>query len=103
MSCKDSKGNDKGTLHLLKEWLQLIKPEIEEEIHLPLKDVRDLRQIPAHKIEKNKYDIGLFNNQHDLTVKVFNSLNLLRRLMQTLPKAKNIDIRYKETKNYIVP
>ena len=65
---------------------------------MPLKDVRDLRQIPAHEIEENKYDIGLFNNQHDLTVKVFNSLNLLRRLMQTLPKAKNIDIRYKETK-----
>jgi len=99
----DSNGKIKGSLLCLKEFLQRIKPDMEDEITSPLREVRKLRQIPAHKIEDNNYDIRYLNQQHELTAKVFHSLNTFRRILQTHPKAQNVDIVYKQTECYIVP
>ena len=99
----DDKGRKKGTLHCLKEFLQKVNPGVEDDITASLRAVRAYRQAPAHKIEEDSYDIMYFNKQHDITVQVFNSLNLLRKLMQTHPKVENLGIRYKQTENYIIP
>lgn len=99
----DENGKIKGTLVCLKEFLQKVNPNIENEITSPLRKVRKLRQNPAHKIEDNSYGIHFLNQQHELTVIVFNSINMLRRLFQTHPNAKGIEIKYANAENYIIP
>ena len=99
----DKEGKIKGTLVCLKEFLQKVNPNIENEITSPLKTVRKLRQSPAHKIKENSYDIHFLNQQHEFTVKVFISVNMLRRLFQTHPKAKDIEVKYANAENYIIP
>lgn len=71
----DDKGKTKGNLCCLKEWLHIVNSDIEDEITSPLRDLRKLRQNPAHKIEKNRYDIEFLNEQHDLTVRIFDAIN----------------------------
>lgn len=99
----DDKGRGKGTLLCLKELLQKVNPSVENDVTSPLRAVRKYRQAPAHKIEENSYDIKYLDKQHDITEQVFNSLNLLRKLMQTHPKADGLGIRYKQTEKYIIP
>lgn len=99
----DNEGNLKGSLLCLKEFLQKVNPKIEEEITSPLRKVRKLRQNPAHKIELNSYNIEYLNQQQELITIVFNSLNLLRKLIQTNPKVKCVDIKYPNTESYIIP
>lgn len=50
----DDKGKTKGNLCCLKEWLHIVNSDIEDEITSPLRDLRKLRQNPAHKIEKKQ-------------------------------------------------
>lgn len=99
----DDKGNLKKSLICLSEFLQKVTPNVKDEIMIPLKGVRKLRQNPAHKIEKNSYNIDYLNQQHELTAKVFNSLLLLREVFQTHPWAKDCKIKYHNTEGYIVP
>lgn len=99
---RDENGDIRGSIALLKIFLEKIKPEIKEQIIQPLKKLRKLRQTPAHKVENNKYDIEYFNKQHSLTVEVFESLCLLRKLIHSHPNAKLCEIKYKQTENYIV-
>lgn len=98
----DKEGKIKGTLVCLKEFLQKVSKK-EDEIMSPMREVRKLRQNPAHKIEENSYDIDFLKQQHELTVKVFNSINMLRRLFQTHPKVKDMEVKYANTENYIIP
>jgi hypothetical protein len=100
----DDKGTGvKGTLSCLTELVEKVQPSIVDDILSPLKEVRKLRQKPAHKIENNYYDIAYLDKQHDLSTKVYESLLLLRRLMQTHPEGKNSILEYNRTDNYIVP
>ena len=99
----DEDGKIKGSLVCLKEFLQKVNPNIENEITSPLRKVRRLRQNPAHKIEDNSYGIHFLNQQHELTESVFNSINMLRRLFQTHPKAKGIEVKYANPEGYIIP
>lgn len=99
----DDEGNLKGSLLCLKDFLQKVNPKIEEEIMSPLRKVRKLRQNPAHKIEINSYNIDYLNQQQDLIIMVFNSLNLLRKLIQTNPKSKDVNIKYPNTECYMIP
>lgn len=93
----DSDGKNKGTLHCLKEWITKVNKDCTEEIHKPLKRVRDERQAPAHKIEANKYDNEFLLKQHHICAEVYASLNLLRRLIQTHPEVHQFSIKYPNT------
>lgn len=99
----DQDGRAKGTLRCLKEFLQKVNPDVEIEITSPLREVRKQRQNPAHKIEVNFYYLEFMNQQHELTVQVFNSLNLLRKLLQTHPKGRGLEIKFNNTEKYIIP
>lgn len=83
----------KGTLQLLKEWLQIIKPERVEEIHGVLNSVRATRSKGgAHNLLKLQYSKDFYTEQFDISGKVFNALNVLRRIIQTHPRAKGVAI-----------
>ena len=84
---------EKGTLQLLKEWLQIIKPEKVKEIHGVLNMVRTIRSKGgAHNLLKLQYSKDYYTEQFDISGKVFNALNVLRRIIQTHPRAKGVVI-----------
>ena len=93
----DDNGKLKGSLVCLKEWLEIVRQDVADEIYSPLHEVRKERQPAAHKVEANKYSNSFLLTQHQLCSKVYNSLNLLRRLIQTHPKVKNYVIMYPNT------
>lgn len=99
----DDEGKIKGTLACLKEFIHKVCPQAEDEIVVPMKMIRKQRQAPAHKIEDNRYDISYLNLQHEITAQAFNSLYSLRRLFQSHPKAKDVELRYKYPEKYIMP
>lgn len=83
----------KGTLQLFKEWLQKIKPECVSEIHGALNKVRAKRSKGgAHNLLKLQYSKDYYTEQFDISGKVFNALNILRRIIQTHPRAKGLSI-----------
>ena len=91
----------KGTLQLLKEWLQIIKPECVKEIHGILNEVRVTRSKGrAHNLLKPQYSKDFYTEQFDISGKVFNALNVLRRIIQTHPRAKGVAIPHDS--NYYV-
>ncbi|MBP5513493.1 MAG: hypothetical protein J6Y04_01760 [Bacteroidaceae bacterium] len=83
----------KGTLLLLKEWLQIVKPECVKEIHGVLNEVRATRSKGrAHNLLRPQYSKDFYTEQFDISGKVFNALNVLRRIIQTHPRAKGAAI-----------
>jgi len=81
----------KGTLQLLKEWLQKVKPECVQEIHGVLNKVRTTRSKGgAHNLLQLQYSKDYYSDQFEISGQVFNALNILRRVIQTHPLAEGI-------------
>ncbi|MCR3758140.1 AAA family ATPase [Clostridium felsineum] len=92
---KDNDGHDKGSLVMLEEWMNKnIKTniEIKEVIIKPLKNIRKIRQVPAHEITNNKYDIGVYKKQNDLIIETYKAIRGIRLLFSNLPQANTIEI-----------
>lgn len=87
----DSKGVDKGTLRLLKEYLKSygLTSEDVSDICKPLRDVRACRQIPAHKITEDEFDTGYWTQQNELIIDVLNAVGLLRKVFEEHPSLKD--------------
>jgi hypothetical protein len=58
----------------------------------PLREVRGLRQQPAHKIVPNEYDRQYAVKQDELVERVYGGLRLLRLVLQNWPAAKTVEI-----------
>lgn len=83
----------KGTLRLLEEWLtKYIRIEAENGpaiIVAPLKEVRKLRQSPAHKFVEDEFSIQYQDKKQKLIADVYRSVSNIRRFFQTHPKASS--------------
>jgi hypothetical protein len=83
----------KGTLRLLEVWLtKYIRIEGENgpaKIVAPLKEVRKLRQSPAHKFVDDEFSIQYQDKKQRLVADVYRSVSNIRRFFQTHPKASN--------------
>lgn len=91
----------KGTLLLFKEWLQKFKPECVLEIHGVLNKVRTTRSKGgAHNLLKLQYSKEYYADQFEMSGKVFNALNVLRRIIQTHPLAEGFTIPH-DSNNYV--
>ena len=98
---KDAIGGDvpeshrKGSITLLNDWLSLRYPasSFEERLAIikPLKEVRSLRQKPAHRIVQDTYDKHFYAHQDELVWKVYEALRNLRCLLATDPSASNYE------------
>jgi hypothetical protein len=98
---KITKGNSevvvvqKGTLRLLEEWLTKyirIKRENGPAIIVaPLKEVRRLRQSPAHKFVDDEFSIRYQGKKQELITEVYRSVSNIRRFFQTHPKAQGYE------------
>lgn len=93
---KDSKGYDKGSLVMFSEWLNInIKTNIniDEVIIKPLRNIRKIRQVPAHELINNKYDIDVYKKQNDLVIETYRAIRGIRLLFSNHPKANKIEIQ----------
>jgi hypothetical protein len=83
----------KGTLRLLEEWLtKYIRIEGEDgpaKVIAPFKDVRKLRQTPAHKFVDDEFSIKYQDKKQQLITEVYRSVSNIRMFFQTHPKAQD--------------
>ena len=86
---------EKGSIFILEEWLSLRYPELSSEERLsiikPLREVRRLRQKPAHRIAKDTYDKQFYARQDELVWKVYEALRDLRCLLATDPSVSSYE------------
>ena len=85
----------KGSISILNDWLSLRFPAstFEERLAIikPLREVRSLRQKPAHRLVKDTYDKQFYAHQDELVWKVYEGLRNLRCLLATDPSASNYE------------
>lgn len=85
----------RGTLAMLDEWLtrwRVTEPGYPASIMDALREVRTLRQQPAHRIVSNEYDKQYAVKQDELVERVYLSLRILRLVLQNLPQAKTVKV-----------
>jgi len=97
VTLKDTKGHEKGTVNLLREYLQspalgVPSPNVLQ-VCEPLRKVRKGRQTPAHKIYANKFDTNYLEQQRKLVKEVLNAIHLLRMVLA----------KYANPKGYVPP
>lgn len=83
----------KGTLRLLEEWL-IKRIQIRAEngpaiIVGPLKEVRKLRQSPAHRFVDDEFSIKYQDMKQKLILDVYIAISNIRMFFQTHPKARS--------------
>lgn len=87
--------NQKGTLRLLEEWLTKyirIKGENGPAIIIaPLKEVRKLRQSPAHSFVNDEFSTKYQDKKENLIKDVYWSISNIRRFFQTHSKASSYE------------
>jgi hypothetical protein len=86
--------SQKGTIQLLKEWLD--KFETDERADLDeavdtFRDVRRLRQRPAHAVDDNRFDLKYYDEQRQLTVRAYQAVRLLRLVLANHPALADYD------------
>lgn len=89
---KDENGNDKGSLLMFDEWLNKnirTSENLSQIIIKPLKNIRKIRQKPAHELTSNKYDIALYKEQHDLMNDTYTAIRAIRLSFNNHPLVRN--------------
>lgn len=80
---------NKGTLQILNEW---IRKSFRTEDWAPwddsvtaLREVRKLRQKPAHALDEDVFDQGYFKKQRELIIRAYSAVRTLRMLLENHP------------------
>jgi hypothetical protein len=88
---------DKGSITLLKEWLNVKvrtpNPKPKDDMIKIFRKVRNMRMKPAHKVEQDKFDQKYFKKQRQLMIEAYSAVRTLRLILANHPR----------TKNYIIP
>ena len=97
----------RGTLSFLEEWVgtKFTWEDVDEAVKMivnPLREVRRLRQNPAHKVEENKYAEEYETEQHRIFCAVYGSVSQLRYTLAKHPSAPQLSIpTYLEKHNIV--
>ncbi len=83
-----------GSIQLLEEWLDSryrtgIGEKVGREIFAPMREIRKLRQKPAHALSGDEFDRSLPSQQDELLGRVCRTLTQLRLALSSHPKARN--------------
>jgi hypothetical protein len=82
----------RGTISLLEEWLntafRIADPGAKDEMLRELREIRKLRQKPAHAVDDDAYDPELFKEQRRVFLNAYDVARTLRLLLSNHPKAK---------------
>lgn len=89
---KDKNGSDKGSLVMFEEWLNKnirTAEDLSQIIIKPLRNIRRIRQKPAHELTSNKYDITLYKEQNDLMHDTYTAIRAIRLFFNNHPLVRN--------------
>ncbi len=92
---KDESGKDKGSLGMLEEWLSKnirTQENLTVLIIKPLRNIRTIRQKPAHELISNQYDVTLYQKQFDLINDTYTAIRAIRLFFANHPLAKDVKI-----------
>lgn len=84
----------KGTIALLEEWAERIllpDPEPRDQMLAAFREVRKLRQRPAHAADDNRFDQRYFAEQHDLVIRAYSAVRALRLILTNYPGLEAYD------------
>ena len=86
----------KGTIALLEEWVRARFRAVDtgplDELFVALREVRRLRQKPAHAVNSNAFDQQYLRRQRELMVQAYTALRTLRLILANHPLAKGVEI-----------
>ncbi|PKM80198.1 MAG: AAA family ATPase, partial [Firmicutes bacterium HGW-Firmicutes-13] len=91
----DESGKDKGSLVMLEEWLSKnirTQENLTDLIIKPLKNIRSIRQKPAHELTSNEYDVTLHKKQFDLMNDTYTAIRAIRLFFANHPLAKDVKV-----------
>lgn len=82
----------KGTIQILESWVNKffkpVDPAPIEHMIATFKEVRKLRQKPAHKVNTDSFDQDIFKKQRTVVVNAYDSVHTLRMILANHPKVK---------------
>lgn len=80
----------KGTIRLFQEWLEKffrpVDPTPILELFSAFKNIRGLRQKPAHSIRENEFDQQYFKQQRLLMKEAYNAIRIIRLIFANYPQ-----------------
>jgi hypothetical protein len=86
----------KGSISMLAEWLDAVfvpaDPEVIPEMLGVFREVRRLRQKPAHAIVSDKFDQGYYHEQRELMRRVYGAISSLRKILANHPSTLQLEI-----------
>lgn len=91
----DDSGKEKGSLVMFQDWLSKnidTKEDLTEIIIKPLRNIRKIRQKPAHELTSNSYDVCLYQKQIDLMNETYSAVRAIRLFFANHPLAKSVTI-----------
>jgi len=92
---KYESGKDKGSLGMLEECLSKNIRTQENPTDLiikPLRNIRTIRQKPAHELISNQYDVTLYQKQFYLINDTYTAIRAIRLFFANHPLAKDVKI-----------
>jgi hypothetical protein len=86
----------KGTIQLLDEWVRgrfgLPDPVPFNGAIAAFKEVRRLRQRPAHTVDDDRFDQDYYHQQRELIVRAYKAVRLLRLLLENCPEVRGYEV-----------
>ena len=81
---------------MLLEWLcantSAEENKIQQFIINPLKTIRKIRQLPAHELSVNNYDVDYYQKQFDLVNDAYGAVRCIRELLHSHPYGKTVTL-----------
>ena len=75
-----------GTITLLETWFQTYfqseEPEVIDQLFKNLREIREARQKPAHKVEDNQFDPAYIKAQQELITKGYDAVGTIRMALE---------------------
>lgn len=98
----------RGTLWMLEQWIRSRFTPREDaapmdKMFKTLRDVRKLRQNPAHAIDENRFDQQYIRQQRELMVDAYSALRGIRLIFANHPRAKTVVVPEELFKGKIWP
>lgn len=86
----------KGTIRLLEEWLtervRLSDPRPATELIESFREVRKLRQRPAHALDDDHFDQAIFKQQRELMIRACVAVRTIRQILANHPKVQGYKV-----------
>jgi len=87
---------NKGTIALLKEWLDIkvrsLDPKPKDEMIQTFVKIRKMRMKPAHKVDENRFEQEYFKKQRRLMIEAYCAVRTLRLIFANHPRTKTCDV-----------